>query len=168
MNVFRDFLDKEVQRIGYREFVRRSEGEFTEGALQGWMRGAFPGPTHQEVIAKIVDVPVEKIKDLVWRSERAREEERLARLFRPPVRPRRPRRSNGGAAAQAAPTGRGSRPAQPLPAAGRRPIIGARKSAKRQADSTSSVKLAEPRVILGSFGRVRARPGLLSTRPRAA
>lgn len=81
MNVFREFLVKEVGRIGWREFVRRSDGEFTSGALQGWLRGALPLPSHQVAIAKIVDVPLEKIRDLVWQSEKAREEARPLRPF---------------------------------------------------------------------------------------
>ena len=82
MNGFREFLAKEVARIGWREFVRRSNEEFTSGALQGWLRGALPLPSHQVAIAAIVDVPLEKIKDMVWRAEQAREEERQPRPFR--------------------------------------------------------------------------------------
>jgi hypothetical protein len=82
MNGFRDYLAKEVARIGWREFVRRSDGEFTSGALQGWLRGALPLPSHQMAIAKIVGEPLEAIRDLVWRAEVAREEERQPRPFR--------------------------------------------------------------------------------------
>jgi hypothetical protein len=83
MNLFRELLMKEVHRIGWREFLRRADGAFTTGALQGWSRGAFPSPGHQEAIAHVTGAPLEIIRDLVWRSEKAREEERQPRSFRP-------------------------------------------------------------------------------------
>jgi hypothetical protein len=106
---FRDYLAKEVARIGWREFVRRSDGEFTSGALQGWLRGALPLPSHQVAIAKIVALPLESIRDMVWRAEVAREEGRQPRPFRTDGAHQETR---GGSA-----LGRQARRADPRPAA---------------------------------------------------
>lgn len=106
MSGFRDFLAREVQEIGWREFVRRADGAFTSGALQGWLRGALPMPSHQIAIAAIVGVPLETIRELVWRAEVAREEGRPPRLFRPAARPQ----TRGGSGGVAAPQPAGRRP----------------------------------------------------------
>lgn len=62
------WLAEKVETIGWTEFLRRGEGVFTQGALQGWLRGAKPGPAYQAAIAKAAGVSPTYVRDLVWKS----------------------------------------------------------------------------------------------------
>lgn len=76
MAAFRVWFLKELRRIGWRELVRQAGKEFTSGAVQGWLRGALPTPSHQVALARITGVPIEFLRVLVWRTEKARDEAR--------------------------------------------------------------------------------------------
>lgn len=153
MAAFRDWFLKELKRIGWRELLRQADGEFTGGAVQGWLRGSLPTPLHQIALAKIIGTSVESVRDLVWETEKARDEtkEEQRAASRAPFRARsqapwtqrRPKRTDGGAVAV------------PLPPEGSerldkgrigqvtiRPRARRRRTAGRAAGLRDSVKLA--------------------------
>ena len=103
------YLQAQVTKVTWSEVMRRAGGEFTPGALQGWLRGSIPGPTKQAVIARVFGVPLQTIKDLTWTSWEIKDrptlgERRRANLSLPSVRSRR-RRSKLAAWAFAAASG---------------------------------------------------------------
>lgn len=98
MNPFRDWLQGEVARRGWTKIC--ADGGFTTGALQGWLRGAFPGPTYQEMLAKATEADLDTLRLLVWQSEKLKDQALAleVELARKPFRPRNGR--GAGAAAQ--------------------------------------------------------------------
>ena len=142
MNPFLRWLRGEVDRRGWARLCQA--GGFTSGALQAWLRGSFPGPIFQERLATATGIDLEKLRLLVWESEKLRD------LGTPEVEParsfRRPRRVNGGAAAQAP---RPSRHHAPPAAGGRSPItrtpVKKGPSRNYRENMTSSVNYGLPR-----------------------